>query len=114
MKKYSNILNESFENIFKNGSAGSQESVFSIDFISKDGKMISDAVNIGRCSESNYSGESTVFYAGEKVKDAIQRLNVTDLEYIIVKNKGYRSWAHQPEITWNKCVVYQNGVDFNL
>ena len=114
MKKYENILDLSFESIYKNGSAGSQESIFEIDFVCTNGDYFPNAVNIGRVSESNYSGEETVVYKGEKILDSINRLNIKDIEYIIVKNKGYRSWVHQPESQWNKCVIYKNGKDFNL
>ena len=115
MRKYENILNESFESKFWNGFGGSEESVYKIHFITKDNKLIKEAVEIGRYSGSNYAGEGTIYEKGEVIADAIKRNNLeNNVEYILVENYGYRSWAHQPEITWNKCVVYQNGVDFNL
>ena len=113
MKKYPNILNESFENKFWNGSGGSEESIYKIHFITKDNKLILEAVEIGRYSGSNYSGEGTIFEKGEVISNAIKKHNIeNNVEYILVENYGYRSWVHQPESQWSKMVVYKKGEDF--
>ena len=113
MKKYENIINESFNNIFKNGSAGFEQNMFQIDFILKNYDIIPDAVEIGRVSESNYSGEYPVIYEGEKISESIKRHNCkNDIKYILVHNWGYKQWAHQPEKHWKYCVVYIAGEDF--
>ena len=115
MKKSKNIINDKYYNVFKNGSGGSEENIFRIDFVLKDNSIISDAVKIGRVSESNYSGENTVIYEGERIIDSINRNNCKDeIEYILIVNYGYRSWCHQPERSWNRMQIYKINEDFNF
>ena len=115
MKKYKEILNETFESKFWNGSGGSEENIFKIHFVLKNGDLINEAVEIGRYSGSNYSGEGTIYEKGEKIIDAIYRNNCKDeIEYIVIVNYGYRSWCHQPERSWNRMQIYKINEDFNF
>ena len=109
------ILIQSFEDRYWDGSLGSDEDIFKIDFIFEDGEIIKNAVKMGEYSGSNYAHSSTVDVKGETIAEAIDRLNIANkLQYIAVYNKGYSNWEGSPVERWDNLTIYSLPPEVNI
>ena len=103
-----NVLKKDFQNRYWDGSLGSDENKFQIDFVLTDDNVIKNAVQIGQYSGSNYANSSTVDYRGETIAEAIDRLDIGDkIKYIVIYNKGYSNWAGSDCESWNNLIIYR-------
>jgi len=91
-----------------NGSAGVTEEEEIIDFISKAGETIENAVKSSGESGSNYAHSSTSSWCGQSIIDAIYEQKVADdIKYVVMYKDSYRSWDSSGDCNYVEIIIYK-------
>lgn len=102
-----NVLEKSFQYYSWDGSMGSSETNYKIDFVLEDGSILSD-IRIGDRTGSNYAHTSQTDNPGETIAEYIDRKGIADkLKFVVVYESGHSHWGQSTDGDDDNCTIYK-------